>query len=103
MRQRLQKNRDLYLERMFETRSEAWDRVGLSIDVSKKAVRRARGEVVVALPLLVAVLVVYAHRQQIFGLRPCVHGSCSQSSSESAIQWGTVALLLILGWTLARG
>jgi small conductance mechanosensitive channel len=102
MRDRLQKSRDLYLERMFETRSEAWERVGLSVDLNHGQVRRARAAVLVLLPLLVAVLVVYAHRQSIFGLPVC-HGTrgCPTSSSETAIQWGTVAVLLIVGWTLA--
>src|SRR5436305_13494209 len=100
MRDRLQKSRDLYLERMFETRSEAWERVGLSVEMNQGQVRRARAAVVVLLPLLVAVLVVYAHRQSIFGLPVC-HTSPCPTSSEAAIQWGTVAVLLIVGWTLA--
>ena len=39
------RDRDLHLERMFETRSEAWERVGLAVDVSQRAVRAraARG------------------------------------------------------------
>lgn len=98
MRQRLQKRRDLHLERMFETRSEAWERVGLSVDISRRAVRRARGEVALALPLLIAVLVVYFNRKGIFGLQPK-----GQGTADKWIQWGTVLLLLVLGWTLARG
>jgi small-conductance mechanosensitive channel len=86
---------------MFETRSEAWERVGLSVDVNQGQVRRARAAVVVLLPLLVAVLVVYAHRQSIFGLPVCHTARCPTSSSETAIQWGTVAVLLVVGWTLA--
>src|SRR5579862_3857055 len=103
MRQRLQRSRDLHLERMFETRSEAWERAGLSVEVSRAEARRSRAAVLLLLPLLVAVLVVYAHRQSIFGLPQCRHDShCSKSSADSAIQWGTVALLLLVGWTLAR-
>src|SRR5579884_1591363 len=101
MRNRLQKSRDLYLERMFETRSEAWERVGLSVEVNRGQVRRARAAVLVLLPLLVAVLVVYAHRQSIFGLSACRGAKCPTGSAESALQWGTVAVLLIIGWTLA--
>lgn len=95
MRRRIQERGDLHLERMFETRSEAWERAGLSIDTSKGAVRRARGEIAVALPLLVAVLVVYSNRYSIFGIKP-------GSDADSWIRWGTVALLLLLGWTVAR-
>lgn len=95
MRRRIQERGDLHLERMFETRSEAWERAGLSVDVSKGAVRRARGEIAIALPLLVAVLVVYFNRYSIFGIKP-------GSDSDSWIKWGTVVLLLFLGWTVAR-
>jgi small conductance mechanosensitive channel len=103
MRQRLQRSRDLHLERMFETRSEAWERAGLAVEVSRAEARRSRAAVLLLLPLLVAVLVVYAHRQSIFGLPQCRHGAhCPKSSADSAIQWGTVALLLLVGWTLAR-
>jgi small-conductance mechanosensitive channel len=97
MRQRLRKGRDLHLERMFETRSEAWERVGLSVDISRRAIRRARGEVAVALPMLIAVLVIYFNRGGIFGVRK------GQTVAQNWIQWGTVVLLLVLGWTLARG
>ena len=103
MKERLQKNRDLYLERMFETRSEAWERAGLSVEVNRGEARRARVSVLVLLPLLVAVLVVYAHRQSIFGLPAChAAGGCSKTTADSVIQWATVAILLIVGWTLAR-
>jgi small-conductance mechanosensitive channel len=88
---------------MFETRSEAWERAGLAVEVSKGEVRRARAAVLLLFPLIVGVLVVYAHRKGIFGLPQCKHGqTCPQSSADTAIQWGTVAVLLILGWTLAR-
>ena len=34
--------KDLYLERVFETRSQAWEKVGLAEQVSRHMVRRAR-------------------------------------------------------------
>ncbi len=47
--------RDLYLERMFETRSEAWERVGLSVgEANGKVVARHGGSAIV-LPLLIGV------------------------------------------------
>jgi small conductance mechanosensitive channel len=103
MKERLQRNRDLYLERMFETRSEAWERAQLSPEVNRGEPRRARAAVLVLLPLLVAVLVVYAHRQSIFGLPVC-HSDrgCTKTTAETVIQWATVAVLLVGGWTLAR-
>ncbi len=93
MRKRLQKSRDLHLERMFETRSEAWERVGLAMSVNKRLIRRARGEIAVFLPLGVGVLVLYHYRVQIFG---------KDADNNKLLQWGTVVVLLAVGWALAR-
>jgi small-conductance mechanosensitive channel len=87
--------RDLHFDRMFETRSEAWERVGLAVDVSQRAVRRARREAIVLLPLLIAVLVVYDHRHGIFGIGP-------RSPWNTWIRLATVVVLLALGWAIAR-
>jgi small-conductance mechanosensitive channel len=96
-RKRFKNTPDLHLERMFETRSEAWEAVGLAMNISQRAVRRARREMVVLVPLLIGVLVVYFDRQKIFGL-----GLKKHSASETWLQWGTVVALLALGWTVAR-
>jgi small-conductance mechanosensitive channel len=92
IRKRLKSSRDLHLERMFETRSEAWEKVGLAVNISQRAVQRARRELLVLLPLLVAVLVVYYDSKQILGIE----------RSNSWLEWGTVVALLALGWTVAR-
>jgi small conductance mechanosensitive channel len=97
MYKRFKSRRDLYLERMFETRSDAWERVGLAMDVSQRAVTRARRQAAVLVPLLVAVLIVYADRQKIFGLKRHHEGAAG-----TWIQWGTVVALLALGWAVAR-
>jgi small-conductance mechanosensitive channel len=80
---------------MFETRSDAWERAGLAINVNQRAVRRARREIVVLLPLLIAVLVLY-------GLRTHILGKHELATWDKWIQWGTVVLLLALGWAIAR-
>jgi small conductance mechanosensitive channel len=95
MRERLRRSKELHLERMFETRSEAWERVGLSMDVNERAIRRARIEIVLLVPLLIAVLVLYHHSADILG-RQTAH------QYHAWIQWGTVAVLLVGGWALAR-
>jgi small-conductance mechanosensitive channel len=79
---------------MFETRSEAWERAGLAMEVDRRDVRRARAETAVLLPMLVAVLVLYAERKPVFGVQG--------STAETYVQWGAVLLLLVIGWTLAR-
>src|SRR5947209_7525374 len=94
---RFKGTRDLHLERMFETRSEAWEAVGLAMNISQRAVRRARREMVVLIPMLIGVLVVYFDRHSIFGLGPRQH-----TAAETWLQWGTVVALLALGWTVAR-
>lgn len=92
---RLKGKRDLGLERMFETRSEAWQRVGLAVDVSQLAVRKARRQAAVLLPLLSAILIVYALRRDILGIGP-------HSSWQTPIRAATVILLVALGWAIAR-
>jgi len=94
MRDRIKRTRDLHLERMFETRSDAWERVGLAISTSQRAVRRARRQSAVLLPLLIALLVLY-HYNFLLGKKTAHH-------YDKVIQWGTVVVLLALGWTLAR-
>ena len=87
--------RDLHLERMFETRSEAWEKAGLAVNVSQRAVQRAQREAAVLLPLLIAVLVAYEARTSILG-RHFVHQYLTW------IRLATVLLLLVLGWAVAR-
>src|SRR5436309_8492915 len=91
MYNRLRQKRDLSFERMFETRSEAWERVGLAVDVSQRAVRRARRQAALLLPLLAGVLVVYSYRKQLFG-----------AAADTPVRIAAVIALVILGWTIAR-
>jgi small conductance mechanosensitive channel len=91
MRPSLRKRKDLHLERMFETRSDAWERVGLAMDVSQRAVRRARRQALILLPLLVGILVVYSYRTQLFG-----------QAGDVPVRIATVVALVVLGWALAR-
>jgi small-conductance mechanosensitive channel len=80
---------------MFETRSDEWERVGLAMEGTDRAARKARRQAAIILPLLAAVLVVFALRHQIFGFD-------AKSSWETAARIVTVILLLALGWALAR-
>jgi small conductance mechanosensitive channel len=80
---------------MFETRSEAWERAGLAVDVSQNAVRKARRQAAVLLPLLTGILVIYALRKDILGIGP-------NSSWQTPIRAATVILLVALGWAIAR-
>ncbi len=92
---RFKTRRDLHLERMFETRSDAWERVGLALDMTQRRARRARREAIVVVPLLTAVLVIYALRHEILGIG-------AHSTAETPVRVATVLALLALGWALAR-
>ena len=80
---------------MFETRSEAWERVGLAISTNQRAIRHARQQAVGLLLVIIGVLVVYHYRVDIIGKKTEPH-------YDQVIRWGTVAVLLALGWTFAR-
>jgi small conductance mechanosensitive channel len=76
---------------VFETRSHAWEKVGLAGQVSRETVGRARRQAVLLLLLLGGVLVAYADRKQFFG-----HGL------DTPVRAATVLALVVLGWALAR-
>jgi small-conductance mechanosensitive channel len=90
------KNQEMRFDRMFDTRSEAWEKVGLAMQTSQRAVKRAQREVVVLLPLLIGVLVAYDE------VRGGHLGLSTKSRWQTPIQIGAVIALLILGWTIAR-
>jgi small-conductance mechanosensitive channel len=95
MLNRMKKTRDLGLERMFETRSDAWERVGLAMDVTERAAKKARRQAAIVLPLLTAVLVLFALRHELLGVGP-------HSPWQTPVRAITVLALLALGWALAR-
>lgn len=86
--------------RMFETRSQSWREAGLLRQISPGVVRRARREALLLLPLFVGVVVLFDHRRELLGLDRRGHGELSWL--ESPAQIVTVAVLLILGWAIAR-
>jgi small conductance mechanosensitive channel len=89
---------------MFETRSQAWREVGLLRQISPRAVRRARVEALVLLPLFVAVVVLYDNRVSLIGAE-LHHGHATNNLEEpleAIIRIATVIALVILGWAIAR-
>lgn len=80
---------------MFETRSDAWERVGLAVDVNQKTVKSARRRAVIEVLLFIAVVVVHDNYQKWFSVT-------SGGSGETAVNIATVVVLLALGWALAR-
>jgi small conductance mechanosensitive channel len=81
---------------LFETRSHAWQQVGLARELTREAARRARFEALVLIPLLAGVLVVFDHREALFGV-----GGPHQPT-DTPVRVLTVVALVILGWWVAR-
>ena len=77
-------------DRMFETRSHVWRAVGLERELTRRGLNRARSQVIVFLPLLIAVVVLYSHRHQLF------------PGADLPVRIVSVIVLLIVGWAFAR-
>lgn len=100
-------------QKMFETRSQAWQEVGLLRQISPRVVKRARLEALVLLPLFVGVVVLYDNRKSLLGktvaATPARHGEpprgthkVLEQALETPIRVVTVVALVILGWAIAR-
>jgi small-conductance mechanosensitive channel len=79
------------MRQLFSTHSHSWRDVGLARQLSRRAVKRARIQSLVLLPLLVGVLVVYAYREKLFG-----------PSYDDPVRIVTFLALISLGWQFAR-
>ncbi len=91
-------------QKMFETRSQAWQEVGLLRQISPRVVKRARLEALVLLPLFVAIVVLYDNRVSLLGAA-ATHGHPATSLEEpleAFVRVVTVLALMILGWAIAR-
>ncbi|HZV72841.1 MAG TPA: mechanosensitive ion channel family protein [Conexibacter sp.] len=91
MKTRLRRSRERALEAMLQTRTHAWEEVGLSRQLGQRAARKARREALVLLPLLAGVLVAYAYRDSLFG-----------RDLDTLVRILTAIALIALGWALAR-
>jgi small conductance mechanosensitive channel len=80
-----------HMRQLFTTHSHSWRDVGLARELSRRAVKRARIQSLVLLPLLVAVLVVYGYREKLFG-----------PAYDTPVRIVTFLALISLGWQFAR-
>jgi len=80
-----------HVRQFFTTHSHSWRDVGLARQLSRRAVKRARIQSLVLLPVLVAVLVVYGYRERIFG-----------AEYDTPVRIVTFLVLISLGWQFAR-
>jgi small-conductance mechanosensitive channel len=75
---------------VFESRTEVWRQVGLGEQVDRGQAQRARGAAAVIVALIVAVLIAFDHRRELF------------PGGGTPVKVATVAALVVLGWALAR-
>jgi small conductance mechanosensitive channel len=99
--------------KMFETRSQSWQEVGLLRQINPRVVKRARLEALVLVPLFVGVVLIYDNRLSLFGKTvPAIHGAHGvikvpahmvlEEPLEALVRIVTVIILMILGWAIAR-
>ncbi len=81
--------------KMFETRSQSWQEVGLAQQVSRGAARRARVEALLLAVLFVGVVVAYDSRESLLG-------KSTAKELEGPLKVVVVVALVVLGWRLAR-
>jgi small conductance mechanosensitive channel len=76
-------------QRFFETRSHSWREAGLARQLSARAVKRARLQLFVLVPIGVATYIMYRHRESLFGV-------------DTPARVGAGVILLAVGWQVAR-
>jgi small conductance mechanosensitive channel len=79
------------MKKLFDTQSHSWRDAGLARQLSVRAVKRARIQAIVMVPLLIGILVVYGYRDDLFG-----------HEYETPVQIATTVVLIVLGWQIAR-
>src|ERR1022692_2345276 len=101
--------RDLNLDRMFETRSDAWEKVGLSFEVNERVVKKAQRQALGFLILLIAVYVGSHLLLDESHTPDCVKtGGCPASTAPVSLlrKWGLASLatpVRILAFTAVVG
>ena len=79
------------MKKLFDTQSHSWRDAGLARELSRRAVKRARIQAIVMVPILIGILVVYGYRDDVFG-----------REYETPVQIATTVVLIVLGWQIAR-
>ena len=87
---------------MFETRSHAWQEVGLLRQISPRVVKRARLQALVLLPVFVGVVLLYDSRFSLLGTSHEQAAKALEEPLEASVRVVTVLVLMILGWAIAR-
>jgi small conductance mechanosensitive channel len=77
--------------RVLDSRSHTWLETGLTRQLNRRAVKRARIQLVVLTPIVAALLTIYSYRIQLFGRQ-----------WDTVIRVATALALVVLGWQVAR-
>src|SRR5258705_11377544 len=77
------------VQKFFETHSHSWREAGLARQLSARAVRRARIQLLVLIPIGIATYVAYKHREALFGV-------------DTPARFIAAVILLAVGWQVAR-
>jgi small conductance mechanosensitive channel len=77
------------VQKLFETRSHSWRGAGLARQLSARAVKRARIQLLVLIPIGIATYILYKQREQLFGV-------------DTPARLVAAVLLLAIGWQVAR-
>ena len=93
MRRLFGRQKDRPLERMFETRSDAWAAVGLEDQVSTRHVHSARRRLVFEIPLLIACIVA---KDQL------IHKHTPPELVRTVVTIAAVGVVIVLGWLISR-
>jgi small conductance mechanosensitive channel len=76
--------------RVFERRTQVWTEAGLGAELDTTSTTRETGKIIVLAALIVGVLLVFAHRHELF------------PGAGLWVRYGTAVALVVLGWALAR-
>jgi small-conductance mechanosensitive channel len=85
------KDDDRRRARMFTTRGRSWREAGLAREISRRAVKRARIQSVVLLPVLAGLYLLFVYRETLFG-----------RAFDTPVRIGVVLALIMVGWQFAR-
>lgn len=102
MKRFLKPRREINLDRMFETRSEAWAAVGLDFEVNRREVQRARRRLAVLAVVLAAVVYGDVRMDHHFYLVAHHKPTHDWVLPQSVFVIFAVAAILILGWLAGR-
>ena len=79
------------LKQLVHARARTWRETAIARGMTRRAIRRARIEALVLLPLLVGTVAIYSHRDEVLG-----------PEWDAEVRLATALVLLALGWHFAR-